>query len=328
MNRRKDYVVFAGGMVLTVALIAVVAWGLVNREWIYDYVRGMTYQPTAEMSLIRDKLKLTEEGKFLFNAAQPELNERDSFNSSCRSAVDTEVAVLGCYAAGNIHIYNIVEDELAGIRELTTAHELLHANWARMSEEEKRDLVEPLTRTFDANRDLLESEITTYNVDERQEELYVRAGTEVANLPDVLEKHYAEVFSDQDLVVSFYNSYIKVFREIEAEMDALKAEMDAIMVEVNAKTAEYEQRANQLEAEVESFNNCARTEGCFVSIDEFYVKRNALLSEQNDVEALYNEIDNLIREYNSRVEKYNADITRHETLDKKINSSVKVDEIE
>lgn len=328
MNRRKNYALFVGGMVLVVALVGVMAWGIINREWIYDYVRGLAYQPTAEMNAIRNRLKLTEKGEFLFNAAWPELNERDAFNSSCRSAVDAEVAVLGCYTGGNIHIYNIVENELAGIRELTTAHELLHANWARMSEEEKRDLVEPLTQTFDTNRELLEGEITTYDVDERQEELYVRAGTEVANLPDVLEKHYAEVFSDQDLIVGFYNSYIKVFREVETEMDALKAEMDAIMVEVNAKTAEYEQRASQLEAEVESFNNCARMEGCFVSMDEFNARRNVLVAEQNNIEALYAEIDNLIREYNSRVEKYNADITRHETLDKKINSSVRVDEIE
>lgn len=288
MNRRRNYLWFVVGMVLTVGLVAILAWGVMNREWIYDYIRGASYQPTTEMSVIRDKLKLTEKGNFLFNATQPILEERDTFNNTCRSAVDTEVAVLGCYTGGNIYIYNIVEDELAGIRELTTAHELLHANWARMSEEEKRDLVEPLTRTFDANRDLLEGEITTYDVDERQEELYVRAGTEVMNLPEVLEKHYAEVFTNQDLIVGFYDSYIGVFREIEAEMDSLKAEMDEIGLEIDALKIEFERAPTW----------------------ELYYRINALVDE-----------------YNIRVEKYNADIERHKSLDQAINSSIKVEGI-
>lgn len=276
-------------VVLMVALTGVLAFGLINREWVMDYVRGMSYQPAGEMARIRDDLKLTERGEFLFNATRPQLNGRETFNDTCRSAVDTEVAVLGCYTGGNIYIYNIVSEELDGIRELTTAHELLHAVWARMSEDEKVALVEPLTHVFEDNQELLESEITTYDINERQEELYVRAGTEVANLPEALEKHYAEVFADQDLIVRFYNSYIKVFREIEAEMGSLKSEMEVIGAEIDAKRAEFERAPTW---------------------------------------ALYYEINNLVNEYNARVEKYNADITRHEMLDQMINSRVEVNKAE
>lgn len=286
MNRRRNYVWFVGAMVLTVGLVAVLAWGIVNREWIVDYARGVSYQPTAEMSAIRDKLKLTERGEFLFNATQPVLNGRETFNNVCRAATDTEVAVLGCYTGGNIYIYNIVSSEFAGIRELTTAHELLHAVWARMSDEERVALVEPLTKTFEANQEILGKELDTYDVKEKQEELYVRAGTEVADLPAELEKHYAEVFTNQDLIVKFYNSYIKVFREIEAEMDNLKAEMDTIGAEINALKAEFE------------------------------------LAPTWD---LYYRINALVDEYNVRVEKYNADIERYESLNQTINSNVKVE---
>ena len=53
---------------LVVALTAVMAVGVINREWIYDYFRGNLYEPASEMARIRDKLKLTEKGEFLINA--------------------------------------------------------------------------------------------------------------------------------------------------------------------------------------------------------------------------------------------------------------------
>lgn len=327
ISRRRSYVGIVIVGILMVALVGVMAVAVANREWVYDYVRGASYQPSGEMAKIRDDLKLTEQGEFLFNATRPQLEGKDTFNNVCRSVVDVEVAVLGCYTGGNIYIYNIVSEELTGIRELTTAHELLHAVWARMSDDEKAGLKSLLNQVYQENRAILESEINTYDESAKLEELYVRAGTEVANLPSALEKHYAEIFTDQDLVVKFYNSYIAVFREIEAEMDGLKAEMDAIAAETNAKKAEYEQRVSQLEADVVSFNACAAVVGCFDSEAAFYVRRDALVAEQESLNVLYAEISNLVAEYNARVEKYNADVTRSEQLNRMMNSNVRAEEI-
>lgn len=327
INRRRNYVGIVIMAILMVALVGVMAVAVANREWVYDYVRGVSYRPSDEMARIRDDLKLTGEGEFLFNATRPQLEGKETFNNVCRSVVDVEVAVLGCYTGGNIYIYNIVSDELDGIRELTTAHELLHAVWARMSDDEKASLKSLLDKVYRENLDILESEIKTYDESEKLEELYVRAGTEVANLPDALEKHYAEIFEDQDLIVGFYNSYIAVFREIEAEMDELKAEMDAIAAEIDVKKSEYERRAGQLDADVVSFNACAAVAGCFESESAFYVRRNALVVEQESLSVLYAEISDLVAEYNARVEKYNADVTRSEQLNRMMNSSVRTEEI-
>ena len=89
-----------------VAIIAGLFLAIANREWIYDYFRGSSYEPVGEMARIREDLKLTDRGTFVFNATQPVLSGRESFNSTCR-ATDMEVAVLGCYTGGNIYIYNI-----------------------------------------------------------------------------------------------------------------------------------------------------------------------------------------------------------------------------
>lgn len=293
----------------------------VNWKWIYDWYLGVVYAPSAEMAMIREKLGLTDEGKFIFNAVQPELNAAKEFNQNCRQE-ESETAVLGCYKDGSIYIYDITAEELGGIRELTTAHELLHAKWARMSEDERRGLTENLTHVFEDNQELLESEIEPYDMGDRQEELYVRAGTEVKELPEELEKHYGEIFEDQDKIVDFYESYIVVFREIKAKMAGLLEEMEVLKEEISAKTAIYEQQAGQLEADIVSFNSCAEVEGCFSGKQEFYTQRKQLLAKQDEIGDLNEEINDLIGKYNAKVDEYNTDVTESRKLQDMINSNV------
>ena len=314
-------------LILLVIVVVAVMVMVLNREWIYDYYRGVTYTPSAEMARIRNDLQLTGQGEFLFNAVQPELNNSDDFNAHCHS-MDTEVAVLGCYAGGNVYVYNITDARLEGIRELTTAHELLHVVYARMDEEEKNALKSLLEQVYVDNRAILEEELDTYAEMERFEELYVRAGTEIAKLPEALEQHYGEVFGNQDAVVAYYNQYISVFRELSAELDSLTAELEALNAEINAKSEEFERRAKQLDAEIVSFNSCAEVVGCFASEEEFYARRAELINEQESLEALYNEINGLIDTYNAKVEIYNADVLKSKELHTLINSNAKPQEIE
>lgn len=308
------------GWIFLVVLIAAGVGIYFNRAWLYDFYRGVTYQPSSEMVRIRSDLQLTERGEFLFNASQPTLNGSAEFNSYCRED-GTEIAVLGCYAEGNIYVYNIESAELNGIRELTTAHELLHAVFARMSDDEKASLKPSLERVLAENQAVLEEDLNTYAASQQFEELYVRAGTEIANLPADLEKHYAEIFKDQDKIAAYYDSYITVFRTLEAEMDSLKAEMEELNTTIGQKTAEYEQRADQLQASVVSFNSCAEVAGCFETEWAFNLQRASLMEEQEALGVLYNEINDLIAKYNAKVEVYNADVSYGEKLNTMINSA-------
>lgn len=297
-----------------------------NRVWIYDFYRGKTYQPSNEMIAIRDKLNLTSYGRFLFDSGQPMLNSEEEFNANCHSFND-ESAVLGCYTQKNIYIYNITEPSLNGIRELTAAHELLHAMYERMSVEEKDSLRTDLEKIYRDNQSILKDEIETYDSSEQMEEIYVRVGTEIKNLTPNLEEHFAKIFNDQDEIVDFYDSYIVVFREIENELDTLKSEMDILNQQINDKTREYERRVGQLNADIISFNSCANTVGCFDSENNFNVRRGQLVTEQSALESLYNEIDNLINEYNLRVEKYNSNVMKSKKLQNIINSHIKVEDV-
>ena len=310
---------------VTIMTLAVLV--LINREWIGDYWRGVFFQPSDEMVTIRDRLDLADYGTFLFNASNPVLSSREEFNDKCRYEKDEEEAILGCYLDKDIYIYNIVDKRLDGVRECTAAHELLHAVWKRMKEEERKSYSELLSQVYEQNKDFLEKELEIYENNERGEELYVRVGTEVKNLPGDLERHFAKVFKDQDKVVGYYDKYITVFRDLQAELDDLEAEMNSIKMEIEAKEVEYSNRVAQLNAEIDEFNSCAEVAGCFSSQWVFNQKRNVLLGEQNALVSLYEQIEGLIEVYNQKVDKYNEDVVSNNKLNQIINSASKVEEL-
>lgn len=316
------------GWMLVIIVAGLVVLAIINREWIYDFWRGVTFEPSSEVATLREELDLADYGMFLFNASQPALSNRDEFNENCRFERNEEEAILGCYSDGNIYIYNIVDKRLDGVRECTAAHELLHAVWRRMSEDERREFEKALSLVYEQNKEFLEDELGIYHDDERMEELYVRAGTEVKNLPAELESHFVKIFRDQDKVVGYYDKYISVFRELEAELDRLKVEMDELEVIIRAKEADYTQRATRLDADIAEFNRCAETAGCFTSQWVFNQRRNVLVNEQEALDMLYEDINALVNEYNAKVDQYNEDVLSSNRLNQIINSTTKVEELD
>lgn len=323
VSGRKKILVFSGCSAAFLILAVIIG---VNFVMIRDVLIGMGYKPSEEMSLIRDSLELTNRGRLIFNASKPELMEKNEFNLKCRDN-ENEVAILGCFSGDKIYVYNIVDEELPGIRELTTAHELLHAVYERMSDADKTALVSDLTQVFENNQSLLEPEITIYEISEREEELYVRAGTEVKELPLALEEHFAKYFKDQDKIVDFYESYIAIFHEIEEKLSSLLSSINVLQEEINTKTENYETGTATLNAEIEEFNNCAETLNCFSSNAVFNSRRAALISRQQGLKALYEEINALISQYNTLVAEYNENVLHGQALNIRINSSLNVEEV-
>lgn len=321
-NNKKKIFWWILGCFLVVVAVAII----INRGFIGDLFRAAIYAPSAEMEQIRDKLELTDDGVFLFNASQPVLSDRDSFNEKCSLVQDETTAVLGCYVNNDIYVYNVVQEELSGIREVTTAHELLHAVWSRLGNTEKDELQSQLNQIIKDYYDVIGDEINSYDNESRIEELYVRAGTEIKDLPQALEKHYGKWFKNQDKIVGYYDGYNKVFKDLTAEIERLENEMASLKTNYEAKISEYEGRMGNLSTQIDEFNKCAETAGCFNSQWAFNQRRAELVNEQNALNGLYDEINYLINEYNARVDKYNQDAIYHQKLNQIINSSIKVEE--
>ena len=314
---------------LTVCLLCV-ALGFTfyrYRSDISDYLKAKSYVPSEEMSGIRSALDLTPKGTRIFNASAPVLDSRDDFNRDCNSS-DPGLAVYGCYYLDTIYVYDIDSPELAGIRESTTAHELLHAVWARLSGLEKNELIPLLESVYAEHKTALDKTLETYDESERLDELYVRIGTQIKTLPDALEKHYAEIFSDQDKVVSFYDAYVAPFEAYNEKIATLGAEMETLKVAIDRKTAEYESSSADFSTAVAEFNSCAATIGCFSSQAAFNSRRAELVSTQNSLNSLYDSLSDLIDSYNEKVDEYNSNILNLNTLQNLANSNGKTDSLE
>ena len=312
---------------MAVVAVIVVVTIVLNRVFLRDFFRGLGYRPTSEMILLKTNLGLTDGGDLIFKSSWSELEGKEEFNEHCRT-VETTTAILGCYVNETIYVYDITDKRLDGIREATLAHELLHAVYARLSEAERNNLQPYLDEVYNKNKDILGDELKIYAETEQYEELYVRAGTEIKNLPAELEKHFANYFTDQDLVAEYYNKYASVFKDLDRQIKDLKNELDLKFTTIESMKTEYEQRLTSLNVEISEFNGCAATVGCFGSEWEFYVKRNELMTEKDALIYMYDEINDLVASYNEMVAEYNKNIIYSQALNNVINSASTPGEID
>lgn len=299
-----------------------------NRILISDWFSGLSYSVTPEISALEESVNFTDSAKITLHATHPALEPRDDFNIHCDSH-DSAVSILGCYVSNHIYLYNISAEGLSGVKESTLAHEFLHAVWDRLTDTEKNSLSEKLTEVYNNEEyhSLLAEDLEIYDESMRLEELHSRIGTEIANLPEELEKHYAKYFNDQDAVVAFYNSYITPFRELSEKIDELSSEMKRLDSEIDEKTKAYYAGAEQLSADIDEFNTCVNTSGCFATTSAANTKRSELLSRKASLDDEYTSINKLIEKYNALVTEYNESVLRGQTLESIINSNSSVKEI-
>ena len=312
-------------IVVVTGLLGLLAYQ--NRVYLTDLFLSFQYSASPELSSLENDLELTDSAGLILRASHPSLESREEFNILCDSH-DEQISVLGCYTDRKIYIYNIEESELSGIKESTLAHELLHAVWARTPSSERDHISRLLAEVYNQQEyhDQLAEDLETYDDAERVDELHSRIGTEIANLPAELESHYAKYFKNQDKVVDFYENYITPFRELSEEIDNLSTELEKLNQEIEEKTSAYYKSAEKLSAEIDEFNNCARTSGCFATEYAFNARRNQLLANESVIESAYEKLNKMINDYNKLVEEYNANVIRGETLESVINSNAKYEE--
>ncbi|MBR3135367.1 hypothetical protein IKG54_02250 [Candidatus Saccharibacteria bacterium] len=310
-------------VILILAIIGISTIYLANFTSLNDRISTLFYSAPAEVTALEDKIDFTEPATYTFRATRPSLESREQFNESCRSH-NADISVLGCYTGGRMYIYDIKTPELSGIIESTAAHEFLHAAWDRLPESEKNTVSTYLNQVYAEHKDALSEDLSNYDAADQLDELHSRIGTQIADLPDYLEKYYANYFKDQDKVVGYYNSYIKPFNEIKSQMDSLKEELDTLKAQIDADTENYYSRAQALSTAIDEFNSCANQAGCFGSSAEFNNRRAELVSEQDEVSELYSKINAAVETYNQKVEAYNNNILRTEELQNAVNSNAKV----
>ena len=288
-----------------------------------DEFKAGDYALTGDLSSIASSLNLTSRAKLILRATHPELQEKASFNQSCNSH-SQEIYVLGCYREDQdrLYVYNVNSSELPGVREVTTAHEMLHAAYHRLLFWEKLDLKDQLQSVYDhlpAGSDLRTS-MQNYHPDEFYDELHSRIGTEVKDLPAPLERYYQRYFTDRQLIVKFNEQYHNVFTELQRQTDRLKESIEAKKQSIENKTKEYQTQKQQLNEVISDFNSRA-TRGDFSSQSDFYTKRQSIVFRIDTLNREYDQLKQAIEELNSEIAKYNQSIYHNNELIDQINSN-------
>lgn len=289
-------------LIICLVLLAGAGWLFINRTYVVDQIAVWRYTPTLEISQMASRSSMNDNGRFLFYAATPTVQERSEFNQFCRKVVEKS-AVLGCYSAGQIYVYNITDPRLDGIKDVTAAHEMLHAAYDRLSPNDKNNVDKMLeTAAAQVDSERLKRKLALYDTTEptqRLNELHSMLGTEIKTLPADLETYYARYFTNRLTLVSLSERYEQVFGELEQQQKQLVSELNALVDDINATSASYTKQFAALQESIQSFNTRAEN-GSYTSENQFNAERNRLVAQQSNLAAFREEIAQKVALYDTK----------------------------
>ena len=297
---------------------------LSNQRGIRDYFTAQNYKPDSEILKTENKIKPTTNAKTIFYASNPKVEDSEEFNKNCKNR-EEDSAILGCYKSGEIHLYDVKNSKLDGIKEVTAAHELLHAIWERMNLSERDKIGKLLDaeyeRVKDADFEKLMQSYDRTEPGERINELHSLIGTEQLEISKELEEHYAKFFKNRREIAQIYQSYNKNFKDLKNRSEALTAELEKMKPEIEQSTKKYSEDSKELEGDIAEFNNDAKT-GKYETQAEFNADRAKLLQRIRNLETSRLKINNLVNSYNSKINEFNEVSVQQNELYKSINSNL------
>ncbi|HEX6461662.1 MAG TPA: hypothetical protein VFZ58_00120 [Candidatus Saccharimonadales bacterium] len=309
-------------LLFSIALLALAVWVFFNRQALYDWYILSGYTPPAEVAQLANDAAMNDIGKQRFFVNKPEIRSKDTFSEGCRQIGDEKSNVLGCFTGEKIYIYNVTDPRLAGIKEVTAAHEMLHSAYMHLDVGEKQrvnTLIQKQLDTFTATH--IKELIDIYNRLEPGEllnEMHSILATEQSDISAELEDYYRQYFTDRKRVVALADTYRGVFDSLKQQQNTLLNELNALADEINSSTAHLNNDIQALNAKVEAFNKVA-TSGNFTQ-DEFDEQRNALQAEKEAITRRIDQNSALRSEYEQRRQTYEALALDSASLQKSIDS--------
>jgi hypothetical protein len=312
-------------IIVCLFLAAISLFLVTYRQRISDQIIVWQFHPTSEVSGLVDRAGMNDNGKFYYLASQPKLDGTQTFNTEC-DRIENVTSILGCYNGSHIFIYDVTDKALDGIREVTAAHETLHAIYARMSGDEKTKvdtLLEAEYAKLQNDKDFMSlmSFYARSEPGERDNELHSIIGTEVINLDPALEAHYDEFFSNRQKVVNLNAKYSSVFINLKTRADELKKQYDTLSQSITSMTAQYNNDALALNKDITDFNYRAAN-NYFTSQSKFDSERNSLTARAAQLDALKASINDDIAKYKLILNEYNSIASQSKKLYNVIDSTL------
>lgn len=325
VTKSRNHGSYVAGLVISLVAVAIAGLLLVNRQAVVDQMSIWQYQPTAEISAMVDRTGMTSVATRYFYASRPMVEDSRSFNENC-GRKEQNTAILGCYNGSQIFIYDVTDERLDGIREVTAAHEMLHAAYDRLPADKKQQVNQLLEAEYAKLRNDAEfSERMAFYArtepGERDNELHSLIGTEVSSISSELESYYRQYFTDRSIVTKLHDAYAVVFSDLQARGKQLVQQLEALSVAVAEQSDRYNKDVATLNSDIESFNARA-TNGGFSSQAQFQAERSALMSRAAQLDELRSKINSDVALYDRLREELLTISSQSEALNRSIDSTL------
>lgn len=317
------------GVLLLFAAVALLVFSVTHRQEIRDHFSAWGFEPSPRVEQVLSELELTDAGERIFLATRPTVDGSGHFNEQCAGVDHSEQGhVLGCYKADRIHLFDVADERIQGIVEVTAAHELLHAAYGRLGEGDRNALGEKLRKEFEylaADDPELRERMSVYeHLSDAgfANELHSVLGTEVRGLPDWLEEHYAQWFRDRRALVERFDAYHAVFVELQQQADALQSEMSALRDDVERRKAEYDRAVADFNDAAADFSERNKRSEFAGKPDEFDRIRNGLEARRAELEQTLDSLQADIDRYNGLRDQLATLSEISSELDQQLNSDL------
>jgi hypothetical protein len=289
----------------TVVIVWLVVVGLIiaNGQRLSDWWRLRGYVAPAAVVQLANEDTMTSYTRHLFYLNRPQLLPTvTSFRVHCPENENT--IVLGCYHPdqNGIFIYNVSDPTLAGVQQVTAAHEVLHAVYARLSSSARTNLDNELTNYYKhgLTNQLVKAEVKLYQQTEPgavMDEMSCTFGTEIANLPAPLEAYYNHYFSNRAAIVGYEEQYQGAFNSRQATITQDDTQLTQLLAQINTLEAQLKTSTASLAAQLASMTSL-RTQGSITQYNADVPGYNAAIENYN---ANVQTVGNLVSQYNQLV---------------------------
>ncbi len=291
-------------LIINLALIGVAAGAYFNREFILDSLALLNYTPPTEVTALAKDDTMTALAQRYLYASHPTVDDRTTFNTNCKNN-DEQTIVLGCYSNRQLHIFDVSDQRLHGVKQVTLAHETLHAAYQRLSPSERARvniMIERQVQITGPQNEHIQGLINVYNRTEPGEldnEMHSILGTEVRDLNPELEVYYKQYFDNRGQIAGYADQYQAIFTSLRTQQTGLVGDLNALAATVNSRSAALNAALSQLNDDVSAFNRRASSNQ-FASQAEFDAARAQLIVQQQQLSDERSAIQSLIAEYNDK----------------------------
>lgn len=267
-----------------------------------------------------DETTMTDKARKIFYANRPRFDDKAAFQRDC--TVEEQSIILGCYIdQKGIFVLRVDDPRLSGVMQVTSAHEMMHAAYDRLSSKEKKEVDQMVNAAYkDVTNQRIKDNVAAYEAKDPSivtNELHSILASEVENLPPELENYYKKYFKDRSKVVAYSKNYEQAFvslqnqvQDYDKQLATLKSKIESNEKQLDAIGAELSSQRKAIENQMSR----GQADAINAQIDTF----NARVSQYN---ALLNSTKESVSQYNEIVEKRNAAVTEEKDLIQKIDAN-------